>query len=180
PRRSIVFLATTAEERGLLGAEAYVRNPLVPLRRTAAVLNLDVLNVRGATRDISALGADRSTLGAAFAAAARAEGLVVVSEPDVRGSFFRSDHFPFARAGVPALSFESGLDFVGRPPGWGRVEDSLWNANRYHQPTDEYSPAFDLVGMAQQVRVAVRVALEVANARALPRWLPGSEFQRPR
>lgn len=180
PRRSIVFVATTAEEKGLLGSEAYVRDPLVPLARTAAVVNLDVLNVRGRTRDISALGADRSTLGPVFRAAARAEALVVTTEPDVRGSFFRSDHFPFARAGVPALSLESGLEFVGRPPDWGRVQDSVWNANRYHQPSDEYTPAFDLAGMAQQVRVAARVAREVANAPDLPRWLPGSEFQRPR
>ncbi|HEX9704131.1 MAG TPA: M20/M25/M40 family metallo-hydrolase [Gemmatimonadales bacterium] len=180
PRRSIVFVATTAEERGLLGAEAYVRAPVVPLDRTAAVLNLDVLNVRGRTKDISALGADRSSLGPVFAAAARAESLVVTTEPDVRGSFFRSDHFPFARAGVPALSLESGLDFVGRPPGWGREQDSIWNVQRYHQPSDEYAPDWDLEGMAQQVRVVVRVALDVAGAAALPRWLPNSEFQRQR
>lgn len=155
PARSILFVATTAEERGLLGAEAYVRDPLVPLASTAAVLNLDAMNVRGRTRDISALGADRSTLGPAFAAAARAESLVVTTEPDVRGSFFRSDHFPFARAGVPALSFESGFDFIGRPAGWGRQQDSLWNEDRYHQPSDEYSPDFDLEGLAQQVRVEI-------------------------
>jgi Zn-dependent M28 family amino/carboxypeptidase len=180
PRRSILFVATTAEERGLLGAEAFVREPLTPLERTAAVLNLDVLNVRGRTRDISVLGADRSTLGPLFEAAARAESLVVSSEPDVRGSFFRSDHFPFARAGVPALSFESGADFVGRPTGWGRAQDSIWNERRYHQPSDEYSAEFDLEGMAQQVRVAVRLALALADGRELPRWLPSSEFQRPR
>jgi Zn-dependent M28 family amino/carboxypeptidase len=180
PARSIVFVATTAEERGLLGAEAYVRDPLVPLAKTAAVINLDALNVRGRTRDISALGADRSTLGPVFAATARADSLVVTSEPDVRGSFFRSDHFPFARAGVPALSLESGFDFIGRPAGWGRQQDSIWNERRYHRPSDEYSADFDLQGLAQQVRVAVRTAVDVANAREMPRWLPGSEFQRPR
>jgi Zn-dependent M28 family amino/carboxypeptidase len=96
-----VFVATTAEESGLLGSEAYVQRPLIPLGQTAAVLNLDVTNVRGATRDIGALGMDRSTLGPVFEAAARAESLAVQSQPDVRGSFFRSDHFPFARSGVP-------------------------------------------------------------------------------
>ena len=180
PRRSIVFVATTAEERGLLGAEAYVRAPVVPLDRTAAVLNLDVLNVRGRTRDISALGVDRSSLGPVFAAAAQAESLIVTTEPDVRGSFFRSDHFPFARSGVPALSLESGLDFLGRAPAWGREQDSIWNVQRYHQPSDEYVPDWDLEGMAQQLRVVVRVALDVAGAAALPRWLPSSEFQRQR
>lgn len=179
PRRSILFVATAAEESGLLGSEAYVRAPLVPLDRTAGVLNLDGLSVLGRTRDISALGADRSTLGAAFEAAARAESLAATREPDTRGYFFRSDHFPFARAGVPALSFESGLDYVGRPPGWGRQQDSLYNARDYHQPSDEFRSDFDFGGMEQQIRVAVRVALAVANARDMPRWLPHSEFQRP-
>jgi len=118
----VLFVATTAEESGLLGSEAYTRDPLVPLDQTAAVINLDVTNVRGATRDIDALGVDRSMLGAVFDAAARAESLAVVHEPDVRGSFYRSDHFPFSKAGVPALSIEPGRDFVGRPAGWGEQE----------------------------------------------------------
>src|SRR5947207_317645 len=92
--RSILFVATTAEESGLLGSEGYVQQPLLPLAQTAAVLNLDVTNVRGATRDIGARGADRSTLGLAFEAAARAESMTVTSQPDLRGAFFRSDHFP--------------------------------------------------------------------------------------
>lgn len=179
PARSIVFLATTAEESGLLGSEAYVQRPLLPLARTAAVLNLDVTNVRGATRDIGALGLDRSTLGPLFTAAARAEGLTVESQPDVRGSFFRSDHFPFARAGVPALSIKPGIDFVGHPKPWGEEQERIYNEQRYHQPSDEYQPAFRYDGMAQQVRVVVRTAQTVANNRETPRWLPSSEFQRP-
>jgi len=180
PRRTVLFIATTAEESGLLGSEAYVQAPLVPLERTAAVLNLDVTNVRGATRDIDALGIERSTLGDAFRAAARAESLVVRHPADVRGSFYRSDHFPFARAGVPALSFKSGLDFVDRPEGWGKEQEDEYNGHRYHQPSDEYAPGFRYDGTAQQVRVALRVALTVANERQLPRWLPSSEFQRQR
>jgi len=180
PRRSVLFIATTAEESGLLGSEAYVQAPLVPLERTAAVLNLDVTNVRGATRDIDALGIERSTLGDAFRGAARAESLAVRHLPDVRGSFYRSDHFPFARAGVPALSFKSGLDFLDRPQGWGKEQEDEYNSHRYHQPSDEYSPGFRYDGMTQQVRVALRVALAVANAPELPRWLPSSEFQRQR
>ncbi|HEY3221290.1 MAG TPA: M28 family peptidase [Gemmatimonadales bacterium] len=177
--RSIVFVATTAEESGLLGSEAYVQRPLIPLGQTAAVLNLDVVNVRGATRDIGALGMDRSTLGSVFAAAARAESLTVESQPDVRGSFFRSDHFPFARAGVPALSIKSGVDFVGRPKGWGEQQENVYNQERYHQPSDEYRPTFRFDGMAQEVRVTVRAARAIANDPAMPRWLPASEFQRP-
>ena len=178
-RRSIVFIATTAEESGLLGSEAYVHRPLVPLRQTAAVINLDVLNVRGPTRDIAALGAERSTLGEVFRAAALAESLGVATEPDTRGSFYRSDHFPLARAGIPALSFKSGLDYVGRPPAWGREQDALWTQTRYHQPSDEYTGSFRFDGMAQQVRVAVRVARAVADASSLPQWLPAAEFRRP-
>src|SRR5256885_11820187 len=178
-RRTLLFVATTAEESGLLGSEAYTRDPLVPLEQTAAVINLDVANVRGATRDIDALGVDRSTLGAVFEAAARAESLAVVHEPDVPGPFYRSDHFPFSQAGLPALSIEPGRDFVGRPAGWGQAEAARYNRERYHQPGDEYRPTFSYAGMAQEVRVALRVALAVANAPAMPRWLPNSEFQRP-
>jgi Zn-dependent M28 family amino/carboxypeptidase len=178
PARSILFVATTAEESGLLGSEAYVQKPLIPLGQTAAVLNLDVTNVRGATRDIGALGMDRSTLGPSFTAAARAESLTVESQPDVRGSFFRSDHFPFARSGVPALSIKPGIDFVGRPKGWGEEQENIYNQQRYHQPSDEYQPTFRYVGMAQEVRVTVRVARAIANDPAMPRWLPSSEFQR--
>jgi len=177
--RSILFVATTAEESGLLGSEAYVQRPLVPLAQTAAVLNLDVTNVRGATRDIGALGMDRSTLGPVFESAARAEGLTVESQPDIRGSFFRSDHFPFARSGVPALSIKPGIDFVGRPAGWGQEQENIYNEQRYHQPSDEYRPAFRYAGMAQQVRVTVRTARAIANAPIMPRWLPSAEFQRP-
>jgi len=177
--RSIFFVATTAEESGLLGSEAYVQRPLVPLGQTAAVLNLDVTNVRGATRDIGALGMDRSTLGSVFEAAARAESLTVESQPDVRGSFFRSDHFPFARSGVPALSIKPGVDFVGRPKGWGVEQENVYNQDRYHQPSDEYKPTFRFDGMAQEVRVTVRAARAIANSPSMPQWLPSSEFQRP-
>ena len=156
-----------------------MQRPLVPLGQTAAVLNLDVTNVRGATRDIGALGMDRSTLGRVFEAAARAESLTVESQPDVRGSFFRSDHFPFARSGVPALSIKPGVDFVGRSKEWGVQQEDIYNQNRYHQPSDEYQRTFRFDGMAQQVRVTVRAARAIANDPTMPRWLPTSEFQRP-
>jgi Zn-dependent M28 family amino/carboxypeptidase len=156
-----------------------VRAPIIPLDRIAAVLNIDGANVRGATRDIAALGADRSDLGATFAAAANAESLIPTGDPDPsKGSFFRSDHFPFARAGVPCVSIESGIDFPGRPPGWGEQQANLFNEQRYHQPNDEYHPTFNYDGMAQQVRVMMRIALAVANSSELPQWLPTSEFQR--
>jgi Zn-dependent M28 family amino/carboxypeptidase len=179
PKRSLLFIATTAEESGLLGSEAYVRAPIIPLERTAAVLNIDGANVRGATRDIAALGADRSDLGGTFAAAATAESLIATGDPDpTKGSFFRSDHFPFARAGVPCISIESGVDFPGRPTGWGVQQADFFNEQRYHQPSDEYQTTFNYDGMAQQVRVMLRIALALANSSEMPRWLPTSEFQR--
>lgn len=179
PKRSVVFIATTAEESGLLGSEAYVRAPLVPLDRTAAVVNIDGANVRGLTRDIAALGADRSNLGDTFAAAARAESLTATGDPDPsKGSFFRSDHFPFARAGVPCISIESGVNYSNRPPSWGEQQAHLFNERRYHQPSDEYSPNFTYDGMAQQVRVMMRIVLAVADSPEMPRWLATSEFQR--
>src|SRR5207253_1077585 len=125
--RSILFVATTAEESGLLGSEAYVQRPIVPLGQTAAVLNLDVTNVRGATRDIGALGMDRSTLGPAFEAAARAESLTIEPQPDVRGSVCRSDQLPFAPAGAPALSIKPGVESVGPPAGWRVQQEDLYN-----------------------------------------------------
>ncbi|HXI63605.1 MAG TPA: M28 family peptidase [Gemmatimonadales bacterium] len=179
PRRSLLFVSTTAEESGLLGSEAYVRDPLMPLAQTAAVINLDVTNVRGATRDIDALGVDRSTIGPMFEAAARTESLAVVHEPDVRGSFYRSDHFPFAKAGVPAVSIEPGLNFIGKPAGWGREQADLYNRTRYHQPSDEYKSTFTYRGMAQEAQVALRLAVAIANAPTMPEWLPRSEFHRP-
>jgi Zn-dependent M28 family amino/carboxypeptidase len=112
-------------------------------------------------------------------AAAQAEGLTVEAKPDVRGSFFRSDHFPFARAGVPALSIFAGDDFVGRPQSWGEEQENIYNQQRYHQPSDEYQTTFRYDGMAQEVRVTVRAARAIANDPAMPRWLRSSEFQRP-
>jgi Zn-dependent M28 family amino/carboxypeptidase len=137
PARSMVFLAFAAEESGLLGSTAYAAAPTIPLKQISAVINMDVMNMHGRTRDIAALGVDQSSLGTLFTRAAVAEGLRVSTNEEalIQGSFFRSDHFPFARAGVPALSLESGLAFVGRPEDWGRKQQEEYTANRYHQPS---------------------------------------------
>lgn len=179
PRRSIVFMAVAAEEAGLLGSQAYVERPGIPLSRIAGVLNLDVMNLYGPTRDISALGTDLSSLGAAFRAAAAREGLRVTVNQDalVRGSFFRSDHFPFARGGVPGLSLESGSAYVGQPAGWGEERQEEYTARRYHQPADELLPWFSMEGAVQQLRVVGRTAWAVANDARLPTWNPGTEFR---
>ena len=177
--RSIVFMGFAAEESGLLGATAYAAEPSIPLSRIAAVLNMDVMNLYGRTRDIAALGVDQSSLGKVFAAAAAAENLRVTVNQDalIRGSFFRSDHFPLARAGVPALSLESGSDFVGKPKGWGEEQSKEYNESRYHQPSDELLPWFTYDGAVQQVRVIVRTAVAAADSPRQPVWTAGSEFR---
>ncbi|MEO8138946.1 MAG: M20/M25/M40 family metallo-hydrolase [Gemmatimonadota bacterium] len=178
-QRSILFMAVGAEESGLLGSQAFAANPTLPLRNLAAVLNMDVMNLYGRTRDIAALGLDQSSLGALFTTAAAAEGLRVTVDSSslIRGSFFRSDHFPFARVGVPALSLESGHDFVDRPAGWGEQQQEEYNEKRYHQPQDELLPRFVMDGAMQQIRVMVRTAVAVANASAQPVWNASSEFK---
>jgi Zn-dependent M28 family amino/carboxypeptidase len=177
--RSIVFLAFAAEESGLLGSTAFAARPTIPLAQLAAVFNMDVMNMYGRTRDIAALGVDQSTLGRMFSAAAAAENLkVVVSEEAlIQGSFFRSDHFPLVRVGVPALSLQSGRNYVGRPEGWGRERSDEYDEQRYHQPSDELLPWFSYDGALQQLRVMLRTAVAVANAAAQPVWAAGSEFR---
>jgi Zn-dependent M28 family amino/carboxypeptidase len=177
--RSIVFIGFTAEEAGLLGSQALVAKPTIPLSRIAAILNLDVMNMYGRTRDVSALGLDQSSLGGVFTRAAGAEGLTVTVNRDalIRGSYFRSDHFPFAKAGVPGTSIENGEEYVGKPPDYGRRKSDEYTEKRYHQPSDELLSWFSYDGAVQQLRVIVRTAVTVANAPSQPRWNRNSEFR---
>ena len=179
PDRSILFMAFGAEESGLLGSKAFAARPTLPLRDLAAVINLDEMNLYGPTNDVSALGVNQSSLGDAFTAAARAEKLDVTVNPDAlrKGFFFRSDHFPFVLAGVPALSLQFGQDYVRRDPGWGAQMDAEYGERRYHQPGDELLTWYTLDGAMQQLRVMLRTALKVANASDQPTWNEGSEFK---
>ena len=181
PKRSILFIATTAEEQGLLGAEFYTRNPLVPLNKTVANINLDSMNVLGMTSDITPLGANRSTLGKIIEEVAKENQVTIAPDPrPEQGSFYRSDHFPFAKAGIPAVSFNPGTKFVGHPEAWGQEQFAEYNRNRYHQPTDEYSPNWDFSGMVQQARLAFWIGLRIADAEQMPEWNKGDEFERAR
>jgi len=177
--RSIVFIGFTAEEAGLLGSQALVAKPTMPLSRIAAILNLDVMNMYGRTRDVSALGLDQSSLGGVFTRAAAAEGLTVTVNRDalIRGSYFRSDHFPFAKAGVPGTSIENGEEYVGQPADYGHKKSEEYTDKRYHQPSDEVLPGFSYDGAVQQLRVIVRTAVAVANAPNQPTWNRNSEFR---
>lgn len=145
----------------------------------AAILNVDVLNLYGRTRDFSALGLEQSTLGAAMRQAAAAEGLKVTTNEEalLKGSYFRSDHFSLARVGVPGTSLESGNDYVSRPAGWGQEQHAKYTAERYHQPSDQIQPWFNYDGALQQLRVIVRTALLVGAAKEPPKWNSGSEFR---
>lgn len=179
PARSIVVLATTGEEMGLLGAEYYVRNPAVPLERTAAVINLDGVNVWGETDDLIVLGGERSTIGPFLQRRASDMNLRITGDrsPE-RGFFFRSDHFPFARAGVPAVKVEHGTHFRNHPAEWGERVLRRYEEQRYHRPADEFEAAFDLGGAVQQARFALSVGYDIAQADSMPDWYTGSEFQR--
>ncbi len=177
--RSLIFAAFAAEESGLIGSQAMADHPPVPLADLAAILNLDVMNLYGRTTDVSALGFEQSTLGQTFAAAAKAEGLKVTSNEEalLRGAYFRSDHFPFARVGVPGTSVETGSNYVGKPEGWGTEQKDKYVAERYHQASDEILPWFTYDGAIQQLRVTVRTAVSVANSPSQPRWSAESEFR---
>ena len=178
PKRSILFLATTAEEQGLLGAEYYIRNPLVPIAQTAANINLDLMNVHGLTTDITPMGAERSTIGIAIEEIAKENQLMISTDthPE-QGFFYRSDHFPFAKAGIPAVNFEPGTRFVGHSDRWAEEQIQDYRRNRYHQPSDEYSPNWSLSGMVQQARLAFQLGLRLANNNEMPQWQKGDEFE---
>ncbi|HEX8786872.1 MAG TPA: M28 family peptidase, partial [Telluria sp.] len=168
-KRSQMFLWVAAEEQGLLGSAAYAAHPLWPLKKTAAALNLDSLNFVAATRDIGVQGSERSDLAAMAASTAKAMGLhVAAAHPDLGGGYFRSDHFSFAKAGVPAFSIEGGHDWIRDK----EANDAKRKAygKRYHQVDDEYDPNWDLAGMVQQAQYTLNLGRMVADAPKMPGW----------
>jgi Zn-dependent M28 family amino/carboxypeptidase len=181
PPRSLLFAAVAAEEQGTLGSDFLARHPPVPAGRLAAVINMDAMNVFGRTRDVAVVGFGKSTLDADVAAVAAQQGRVVKPEshPD-RGAYYRSDHFPFAKVGVPGAYVGSGDDFVGRPPGWGDAQREAWGRAHYHQPSDEWRDEYDLSGMVEDARLLFLLGLRVAEARGLPAWRAGDEFEAAR
>ncbi len=179
PKRSILFFAPTAEEKGLLGAKYYVERPLHALGKTLALLNMDSMNPWGPTVDLAFLGLEHSTLDAYAEAAAKAQGRELSGDPSPeKGLFFRSDHFPFVKAGVPALDLQAGSTVIGEPPGWGKRKREEYVANDYHKPSDEPKQGWDLRGMAQDARAMFKIGLDVAEASRAPAWKSGSEFRR--
>src|SRR4051812_598776 len=178
PRRSQLFVFVTAEEAGLLGSAYFGEHPTVPANKIIAALNMDVVNVNGRVRDLNVMGDNKSSLGPMLAQMVRAEGMRL--SPDAHpeaGHFYRSDHFSFAKVGIPSISIGPGIDFVGKPAGWGQKQDEDWTAHNYHQPSDEYHSDWDLTGAAQLGEIVYRLGLEIGNARTVPAWNADAEFK---
>lgn len=179
PKRSQVFVFTTAEEQGLLGAEWYAAHPLFPLDKTAANINIDGGNFYGLTRDYGALGAQRSSLWDVVSAVLKERKMTFLpdSHPD-KGYFFRSDHFPFAKMGVPALSVQTGDDFIGKPKDWSKKFFEEYLAKNYHQPSDEFDETWRYDGMVQSIEISMAIGMRVSNLPKLPAYKAGDEFAR--
>jgi Zn-dependent M28 family amino/carboxypeptidase len=174
-KRSQMFLLVFGEEQGLLGSKAYGRHPLWPIGKTAADLNLDSMNFVGATKDIGVQGSERTTLGATAGAVAKQMGLSIAqAEPDLGGGYFRSDHFSFANAGVPAFSIGSGKVFLKDQE--ASKSKAAAFSQRYHQVTDDYDPTWDLSGMVQQAQFTLSLGYAVANAPQMPTWKKGERL----
>ena len=175
PRRTILFLWPTAEEKGLLGARYYVEHPLYPLQQTVANINLDYFSNWGwgRTRDFSIVGLGNSTLDDLTADAVRRQGRVLTGDtaPE-QGFYFRSDHYEFARGGVPSIETSPGIDYVGKPTGYGVQKRNEYIANDYHQPSDVVKPDWDLTGAVEDLQVLFKVGYEVAQQPGRPAWKP--------
>jgi Zn-dependent M28 family amino/carboxypeptidase len=181
PRRSLLFLVVTAEEKGLLGAKYYATHPLYPLEKTVANINMDVTNLWGPTKDLTSVGFGSSTLDDVLVAIARSRGRAVRpdAEPE-KGTYYRSDHFEFAKVGVPALDPKGGIDFVGKPADYGKRKREEYTQMDYHKVSDEVKSDWDLTGAVDDARILLNVGYAVANADGIPEWKPGTEFKAKR
>jgi len=178
PKRSVLFMATTAEEAGLLGAKYYTQHPLYPVEKTLADINIDGVNPWGKSRDVEDLTDGNSTLDDLLGQAAGRQGRVLKpnSEPE-KGGFYRVDSFEFAKAGVPALHAARGVEIIGKPPEYGKQKRDEYTAKHYHQPSDQVDPAWDLSGAVQDVQLLFEVGYQVANGDKFPEWKAGREFR---
>ncbi len=171
-------LSVTAEEQGLLGSQYYVEHPLYPLARTALDINMDGMNVNGRTRDIVQIGRGASTLDDVVEAVAKGQGRAVKFDPEPeKGLYYRSDHFQFAKHGIPAFDPDEGVEFIGKPEGWGLEQRQKYTADRYHKPADKIQPDWDLSGAVQDAQLYFLVGYRVANDSNMPGWKQGAEFK---
>src|SRR5262249_15962057 len=177
PKRSILFMSTTAEEAGLLGAKWYAEHPLYPLDKTLADINIDTLNVWGKARDIEDTSYGFSDLDDLLAAAAKRQGRAMIANPrPEKGSIYRADNFEFSKVGLPSLYIGKNQDVLSRPPK-GAIRADEYDLKDYHQPSDEVKPDWDLSGAVQDVDLLFEVGYQAANAAKFPEWKPGNEFK---
>jgi Zn-dependent M28 family amino/carboxypeptidase len=181
PARSVVFLSVTAEEKGLLGSEYYAANPLYPLATTVAALNMDGVNLTGPAKDVTTSGDSAMTLQDDLIRVARTHGLYFSPDPRPEaGSYYRSDHFPLAKRGVPAISFGAGDDLVAGGKAAGKAAGEAYVRDKYHQPADEYDPNWDFAGAAAEVSLFYDLGRELADSDVWPTWKDGAEFKAER
>ncbi len=181
PARSVVFLALTAEEQGLLGSEYLAENPIYPYAKTVAVINMDGLNILGKMKDITLVGYGNSDLDDYVESAAADQGRSVRPDPEPeKGSFYRADHFSFAKQGIPAIYTGTGTDHVEHGEEWTKQQKDLFTNNHYHKPSDEYDPDWDLSGMVEDLQLLFRIGLKLGNEDTFPSWKEGTEFKAKR
>ncbi|MEX1130055.1 MAG: M28 family metallopeptidase [Vicinamibacterales bacterium] len=181
PKRSILFLFVTAEEQGLLGSAHYAENPLYPLEKTVANINIDGVNQWGRTSDLTVVGMGASDLDDYLRDAAATQNRTLNPDPESeKGFYYRSDHFNFAKVGVPALYTDTGTKFIGKDEAFSKTKRDEYTANDYHKPSDEMKPDWDLSGAVEDAKLMFLVGYNVANADRLPEWKPGNEFKAKR
>jgi Zn-dependent M28 family amino/carboxypeptidase len=177
PRRTALFLAVTGEESGLRGSEYYAQNPVFPPKKTALGLNFDMFLPFGRTRSIVAIGSERTTAYPLLEEVVRRFGKEIVPDPRPEaGSYYRSDHFSFAKIGIPAFSVGMGNQLLSKPGEAGAQMVREWLAKNYHQPSDEYRDDWDFSGIEEMTRFGFTLGLNAANAEKLFTWKPGDEF----
>jgi Zn-dependent M28 family amino/carboxypeptidase len=178
PKRTVVFLSVTAEEQGLLGSEYYATHPVFPVNKTVANLNMDALHPYGETKDIAVTGKGQNELEDALEELAKEDGRYLVGDPKPgAGSYYRSDHFNFAKVGVPALDINQGTDSKANGKEWGLKQEEDYTTNHYHQPSDNYSADMDVTGMVQTADILFRLGAKLADETTWPGWKTGSEFK---
>jgi len=178
PERSIVFLAVTGEEQGLLGSEYYAEHPIYALNKTVADLNMDALGDYGETNDFSITGKGQNDLEDYVEDIAKQDGKTTTGDKNPgAGGYYRSDHFNFAKVGIPALDINNGATSTAHGEAWGRAKQKEYNEKHYHQPSDNYSTSMDADGMAQVANLLFNVGNKLANETTFPGWKNGSEFK---
>ncbi len=178
PKRSILFLVVTAEEKGLLGARFYAENPLYPLAKTVADFNIDGVNQWGKTTDLVVIGKGATTLEDVLDSVATGKGRTLSPDPEPeKGLYYRSDHFEFAKQGVPAMFLDNGVEYIGKPAGYGKQKRDEYTDNDYHKPSDEVKPDWDLSGAVDDLNLLLNTGARVANAATWPAWKAGTEFK---